>query len=124
MEIFTLIKGNRIYYLGDKGNIKDKIGVFEFKRLPVLENCIISIHKIRKRKYLLQYTFPLDNNEFCYKYFYFRKIFDIIKFRKLSEELFFETFGIEENSADDDFYHDLPYKLYLMELNNNYPIIH
>ncbi len=120
MEIFTLIKGNRIYYLGDKGNIKDKIGVFEFKRLPVLENCIISIRKLRKRKYLLQYTFPLDNNEFCYKYFYFRKIFDIIKFRKLSEELFFETFGIEENSADDDFYHDLPYKLYLMELNNNY----
>ena len=69
----------------------------------------------------MQYTFALDNNEFCYKYFYFRKIFDIIKFRKLSEELFFETFELAENSADDDFYNDLPYKLYLMELYHNDP---
>ena len=121
MEIFTLIKGNRIYYLGDKGNIKDKNGVFEFKRIPILDNCIISIHKLRKTKYLLQYTFALDNNEFCYKYFYFRKIFDIIKFRKLSEDLFFETFELAENSADDDFYNDLPYKLYLTELYHNDP---
>ncbi len=56
MEIFTLIKGNRIYYLGDKGNTKKKIRGFEFKRLPILENCIISIHKISKRNTIMNFV--------------------------------------------------------------------
>ena len=89
-EIFTLTKGNIIYFLGNRGNIKDKEGIFTFYKTPVDYDYTTTIYKIPnprdQNKCMMKYTIPLINSNPCKIYIGFHKIIDIIKFRKTEEE--------------------------------------
>ena len=91
-EKFTLIKGNKTYYLGSNGNIKDsyKKYVYEFEKLTLNFTYTLSIYKIELDSYgnqwMLEYTVAIDNSGPGKIFKRFINIKDIIKYRRSSEE--------------------------------------
>ena len=91
-EKFTLIKGNKTYYLGSEGNIKDsyKKYVYEFKKYSLDFNYSISIYKELSihddKHWILEYTIPIENSGPGKIFQSFLNIKDIIKYRRSSDE--------------------------------------
>jgi hypothetical protein len=112
IEKFKLIKGNKTYYLGSEGNIKDsyKKYVYKFEKLQLNFSYSISIYKdiseYDNNEWMLEYTIPIVNSGPGKIFKRFLNIKDIIKFRRSSEEYNdlkqYEPYEYEEYNSDNE----------------------